>query len=311
MMSNTPKIKIKICAGWENSESITKRTIGQFLTPELNNLIEFVFDDSYDIIVFNNYITEQPKSGSKSCIFFHEPTWSGSHQKNFIKTQTDNYELVVFGYDKSHYNISGFDFLESHTKMFYGGRGPWTEGYDFWTMDNLLSNDFTKTKNISSLVSSLGVDGNYGPDGCLYRDRSNLIKNLIEVIDFVDFYSWSGDKPNVKDSIGQKKDGLVEYKFSLCIENSNEKNYASEKFFDCILTDTIPIYYGCSNIKNLVPEDCYILLDTITDVNYVSNTLYEINNNCDSIYKSKINQLKEFKKRYFTDFNPIIDFLKI
>lgn len=309
MTSNT--VKIKICAGWEDTESITKRTIKQFLTNELIEKFEFVFDDSYDIIIFNNYITETPKNNSKSFIFFHEPSWSGSHQKNFNKTDDDNYELTIFGYDKSNYNITGFNFQENPSKMFYGGRGPWLEGYDFWSIDNLSNEKFNKSKNISSVVSCLGNDGNYGPEGCLYRERVNLINKLIDNCDYIDFYGWEGQKSNTKGSLLQKKDGLVDYKFSLCIENTHEKNYVSEKFFDCILTNTIPIYYGCSNIKDLVPEDCYILLESITDYNYVLNIINNINENTDELYNTLLSNLQFFKKRYYKDFNPLINLLDI
>lgn len=304
-------VKVKICAGWEDTESITKRTIKQFLTNEISEKFEFVFDDSYDIIIFNNYITETPKNNSKSFIFFHEPSWSGSHQKNFIKTDNDNYELTIFGYDKSNYNIVGFNFQESPSKMFYGGRGPWLEGYDFWSIDNLSKNKFSKSKNFSSIVSCLGNDGNYGPEGCLYQERSNLVKNLIDNCDYIDFYGWEGETSNTKGHLHQKKDGLTDYKFSLCIENTHEKNYVSEKFFDCILTNTIPIYYGCSNIKDLVPENCYILLESITDYDYVINTINNINENIDETYNALLSNLQSFKKRYYRDFNPLINLLNI
>ena len=116
---------------------------------------------------------------------------------------------------------------------------------------------------------------------------------------------------DVKGHIGEKKDGLIDYKFSLCIENSHEKNYITEKFFDCILTNTIPIYYGCSNIKDLIPENCYILIDDIENINSVKELLIDINNNCDEIYQNMLPNLLNFKNRYFEDFNPLKDIIKL
>ena len=43
-------------------------------------------------------------------------------------------------------------------------------------------------------------------------------------------------------------------------------NYFSEKFTDTILCYTIPIYYGCPNIEEYFPKDCYYVID-INDVN--------------------------------------------
>lgn len=303
------KIKIKFTCGWESSEPITKRLSDQFLLGKFNDLIEFVHDDNYDVIVFNNFITETPKKNSKSCIFFHEPTWSGNHQKVF--SNTEDYSLKIFGFDINRYSISNCEFIESPAKMFYGGRGPWTEGVNFWTHENLLNTLFEKSKGISSVVSSLGIDGNHGPEGCLYRQRSNLIKELTESLDFIDFYGWGVDGENVKGDLREKKDGLVDYRFSLCIENSNEKNYVSEKFFDCILTETIPIYYGCSNIRELIPENCFISLNDINDIESIKKQLYYINKNSEFLYEKIKPELLKLKNRYFEDFNPIKNILEL
>lgn len=54
-----------------------------------------------------------------------------------------------------------------------------------------------------------------------------------------------------------KFSGLINYKYSLCIENCSRKNYFSEKFTDAILCWTIPIYYGCTNIAEYFPKDSY------------------------------------------------------
>ena len=69
------------------------------------------------------------------------------------------------------------------------------------------------------------------------------------------------------------------------------------------MNDTIPIYYGCKNIKEIYPEDGYILLENISDMNYISETLRHIDQNSDEIYSSKISKLKEIKKRYFEEYN--------
>jgi len=58
-----------------------------------------------------------------------------------------------------------------------------------------------------------------------------------------------------------KWDGLENYSYSIAIENCCLKNYFSEKFTDCILAWTIPIYYGCPNINEYFPKDCYYWLD--------------------------------------------------
>jgi hypothetical protein len=290
--------KIKFSAGWDTSEQVTKRLLSQFKTPDIDlSEIEFVYDDSYDVIVFNNYITEQPKTGSRACVFFHEPSWSGSHQKDY-----KNYEnFTVFGHYKELYNAKNIVEIPSH--LFYGGRGPWCEGWDFWSYDNISNSKFEKTKGMSSVVSNLGINGDNYPQGCLYKERCNLITKLSDDLPFIDFYGWGQNDTNLKGSVHQKKDGIVDYKFSICLENTNEKNYISEKFYDCILTNTIPIYFGCKNVKDIWPENGYINIDDINDIPSIVSQLKNINDNLDFYYDSMLPELLKMKKRYFSEFN--------
>ena len=89
------------------------------------------------------------------------------------------------------------------------------------------------------------------------------------------------------------------------MENSNENYYVSEKFFDPILTNTIPIYFGCKNIKTLFPENGYILLDNLTDYAKIVSELIYINDNADRLYSEMLPEALKIKKRYFEELNPL------
>jgi len=281
-------MKIKICAGWDSCENITKRLFDQFNTGTCT--FDFVFDNTYDIIVYNNYITETPKSGSKAFLFFHEPSWSGSHQKQFDQ------EIIIFGFDSELYSAPNGRVIEIPACMFYGGTGPYREGWDFWTYKNLISISFDKTKNISSVISSLGKEGSY-PPRCIYSERYNLLNSLVsDDFNYIDFYGYNL-------GLSLKKDGLVDYRFSLCVENSNEKNYVSEKFYDCILTNTIPIYFGCNNIKDIWPFGGYFSIEDIRDINAIKNLLRYIEINAESLYNTMLPDLLKIKKEYFQKYN--------
>jgi hypothetical protein len=45
-----------------------------------------------------------------------------------------------------------------------------------------------------------------------------------------------------------KQDGLLNYRYSVIIENVKEPDYFTEKLFDCLLCGTLPIYLGAPNI---------------------------------------------------------------
>lgn len=48
--------------------------------------------------------------------------------------------------------------------------------------------------------------------------------------------------------IDTKEDGLLDYRYSVIIENSRENGYFTEKLIDCLLCDTVPIYWGAQDI---------------------------------------------------------------
>ena len=63
--------------------------------------------------------------------------------------------------------------------------------------------------------------------------------------------------------IGDSKDPIfLDYQFSVVIENSKQPNYFTEKLLDCIITKTIPIYWGCPNISNWFDTRGWIILET-------------------------------------------------
>ena len=45
-----------------------------------------------------------------------------------------------------------------------------------------------------------------------------------------------------------KWDVLANYKYTVAIENDFCDDWVTEKYFDCILSNTLPFYYGCPNL---------------------------------------------------------------
>lgn len=48
------------------------------------------------------------------------------------------------------------------------------------------------------------------------------------------------------------------YKFALCFENIEFPGYVTEKLIDCLVAGVIPIYWGAPNIREYVPDSCFI-----------------------------------------------------
>ena len=114
---------------------------------------------------------------------------------------------------------------------------------------------------------------------------------------------------------GFEKQKLWESMFSICVENSSNKGYHTEKIIDAFLSKTIPIYWGCPNLEELgydpdgffycINENEIIeVVNTLTPEIYNSkkraiNHNFEVANyyaNLFSRFKSKIEEIVEFNK---------------
>lgn len=91
------------------------------------------------------------------------------------------------------------------------------------------------------------------------------------------------NNPFIEKSLESKIDLFKDFQFSIVIENTREKNCFSEKIIDCLITKTIPIYYGCSNIQDYFDISGWIILESNNIVDELKQKLTIL----DEIYYSK------------------------
>lgn len=59
--------------------------------------------------------------------------------------------------------------------------------------------------------------------------------------------------------VAHKWDVFPRYRFALCYENvRDEPGYITEKIFDCMRADCVPIYWGAANVADSIPTDAFI-----------------------------------------------------
>jgi alpha(1,3/1,4) fucosyltransferase len=68
-----------------------------------------------------------------------------------------------------------------------------------------------------------------------------------------------------KGELETKWETLAGYDFALCFENAALKGWLTEKLFECLRVGTIPIYWGATDIEELVPPDCFIDMRQFAD----------------------------------------------
>ena len=99
----------------------------------------------------------------------------------------------------------------------------------------------------------------------LYHERYKIItwmeKNHPGELDFYGRNSRNtlNNFRSYKGYIENKIETLAQYRYCICFENNCGHNgYVSEKIFDCIFAECVPIYLGAPDINRYIPEDCFI-----------------------------------------------------
>lgn len=295
-------IKIKLECWWTDTNSLNNRFIKQFVFDQ--DEFEFVTNNPDYTVVFGRTDWENIETPKEKTFYFsQEPLWSPNEPKDGIH----EFCSKIFIADKREYPNRG-EYIETLLPMFYGGRGDIDHREEWDWSKNILYKNFNKTKPISMVVRK-----DYSTH---YNHLSNPITSKINYIqrtdlgiklsdnENIDIFGtyWEPNGKNIKGETWNKHVGVDDYNFSVSCENSIQKNYISEKFWDVILTDGVPIYLGCVNINEYIPDNCYI---NISDLNNdeITNVVESIINDYDFIYNSKKNDILNLKSNFFKDPN--------
>ena len=84
------------------------------------------------------------------------------------------------------------------------------------------------------------------------------------------------------------------YKFSICFQNTSIiNNYLYEKIFDSFLANTVPVYWGCPNINELIPSNTFIDYRKFKSIEDLFNYMHNMSNDEYINYISNINKFLE------------------
>lgn len=233
--------KIKFLSNYDDSESLLKRFKANYLI--YDNDLDFTIANDYDYAVVFNRTDEPIIPRAKVITVIQEPSFSKAHEYIDFLLHSD-YVLVHDPelFEKTHKLHIGGDVITSPSYMFYHDLVP----YQFFDAATVIK----KEKKLSMIVSYLNK-----PVG-IYNKRIGLLNKILDSDLDIDIY---GKRLEIEDRrfrgwLEHKFTGLLPYEYSIAIENSNEWNYVTEKFVDCALCRTIPIYNGAPNIADIYDE---------------------------------------------------------
>tara|TARA_R110001599_G_scaffold91667_4_gene240725 strand:+ start:234 stop:1178 length:945 start_codon:yes stop_codon:yes gene_type:complete len=299
------KIKLKFSSPWDSPEENNARVLYNW--GKLPSCFDLTTSDDYDYLIILNHSNEMYSSPKeKNIAVTMEPTWSINSLKDL-----NNYCGHVITCDKK---IQGsnvhhtFSFLFTHdsrnnihTDNLYGPTSS-----EYLKKDTLPENidSLEYPKKLSFMVANHGaLSGTSQPQGSNYHIRENLLLKILNSDLDVDIYGkgWSINDSRYKGAPPLKEAALKNYKYSICMENSCEEHYISEKFFDCFLNNCIPVYYGCKNIEKAYNKDAFITFDPES-----ANIIDELKDIIEKPISWRLSAIQKCKKDYFGKYNLLI-----
>ena len=78
--------------------------------------------------------------------------------------------------------------------------------------------------------------------------RELVYNGVKDILDVKLAGQWRNNTRELWDDFGNDKEAYLRtFKFNICAENNNTKDYVTEKIFDAFIADCIPLYYGALN----------------------------------------------------------------
>jgi hypothetical protein len=144
-------------------------------------------------------------------------------------------------------------------------------------------------------------------DSGKWEHRNQLIKKAQSIINDIDIFGNISGKPLKgwhRNETNEKFLGLYNYAFYLSLENSSGVDYISEKLWDAILCECVPIYNGAPNVLDYLIEGSFISYEDINNIDW---------NNWEEEYVNRrtlVLKQKEFIRSHlnvFSYFKKLID----
>ena len=243
-------------------------------------------------------------------IAFNHKHWNGSHNAGKFLFATEGFITIPKNYDLNFIknNYQGLITPNSRFKEMYGNEidihlinGP---GYynNFWIAEKQDHIDFDNKINGICALNNIYYTNQPG-------DIVHLRPEIFDMIETQDFIKHSYGRspwgaphyrgyPNRTPSSPDNLSVISKYKFCLCLEPMFHElwsvDWLTERIFDCFKMKTIPIYLGCFNIEERVPENLYVDLRNFSDIN---EAIYSVKNMSKKEYEEKTNMAYEFGQK--------------
>jgi len=236
-----------------------------------NNINPIQFDDpnSYKVFVSCNEPASSPN---------REPPWR-------IVQNADQYNLILTTDQEVLDQVSHSVLFPYGTTWLSKGENKHNDCLGVFD-ESVLQKVQDKENNISFMSTNHFGHAGYDMRRLIWNNR-HLIKPKTVFYSSTRFItnqkSWNGQlfSDTIHDGLLPNDDKINLFKsmFSIVVESNKEPWYFSEKIVDALLTKTVPIYWGCTNIGTFFDERGIISFSTIEEffekINTINENTYE------------------------------------
>jgi hypothetical protein len=194
-------------------------------------------------------------------------TWEPSYSvepEHILEQFVNQFDLVITKYEGLHKR--------------YPGKCIFKRGLEVHCRTDLRGYDVSKKEASVSFLT--GRTAGYPMPG--YDQRVMLWRHRFDIRFHTRFWTGYRNMPGaLADPHDQyplpndNRDVIYQSMFNICIENSMERNYITEKIKDCFITMTLPIYIGCPNISDYFNLDGIIIAKDWRHILDICNNLSE------------------------------------
>jgi hypothetical protein len=185
---------------------------------------------------------------------------------------------------KPDFNIYDFAFTFEYSEDPRNFRFPlylWNHK-DYRSLENRDKKDWAFSKN--KFCNFIYGNGNLGMEGV--RDRIDFFKKLSK---YKHVDSGGSVLNNIGYNIGDKKEWIRDYKFTISFENQYHPGYTTEKIIDPFLCGSLPIYSGNPLINLDFNPSSFINVKDFNSHEEAIERIIEIDQN-DNLYNNIMNQ---------------------
>ena len=229
--------------------------------------------DYFVVLNYPNAIDEGKLDFKRTIVFQMEPETTRCRWKD--GWANPRYESFFFVHDTTNYrNITEWHLNKSYTY--------------------LMNHSPDKTRLCSAVISNL----NYLPGHKLRQQFFHLAKRIIPI----DGYGQGCQEARLEN----KEDALLPYRYHFNAENTQERNYWTEKIGDGILAECLTFYWGCPNLIQWINPRAWIYIDISKPQEAIKTMQVAISNH---EWEKRIDDIRQEKKKILTHLQifPTID----